>query len=182
MTSISKSTGIKILAGLLVASGIMTYGFKTHIAKAASNVAGLTGTYVCMTNRNFGPTAAWLTSNSSSNSQIGANTMAIIDFDKGTQVGFAYANLNWGNTGSGNSAPTAQVITFTGTFTMANGPVTGSYTILNSLTFALNGSSKSDTGSTNMIPANSGNTLFISSTAPSAGNNPTPETGVCQKQ
>ena len=73
MTLISKSTGIKIFLGLLAASGIMTYGFKTHIAKAAVGVTGLTGKYGCMTNRNFPPTTAWL----NGNNNTGANFLYI---------------------------------------------------------------------------------------------------------
>lgn len=162
MISISKSISIKILAALFIASGIMTYGFKTHIAKAAVGVTGLTGKYGCMTNRNFPPTTEWLTGNSNT----GANFLYILDFDAGTGVAAIFLNNNWGL----KNNVTSSVVAASGAFTQANGPAAGIYTI-----------NFTDGQSYNLVPVNSGNTLFLSA-ASTVNYGTTPETGICQKQ
>ena len=167
MIPISKTTSIKILAGLLVASGIMTYGFNTHIAKAAVGVTGLTGKYSCVGNRNFAPMMA----NLQNSSTVGANFLTILDFDAHTESGIIFTNSNWNQ-----SSVTSSTFTYTGTFTETAGPISGSYKITTSISFS-NGST--GTSSTNILLANSGNTFFYSTDAAS---NISPETGVCQKQ
>ena len=161
-----------LLAGLLVAAGISTYTIKIKDAKAAVGVSGLTGKYSCMTNKNFPPSFTYLTGVNSN--VVGANTLGIFDFDAHTTNLIIYTNSNW-NT----QTVSASTATATGTFSEAAGPITGSYTLTHSVTFSVGGGV--NTVAMNMIPSNSGNTLFISLT-PTTGNGQTPETGVCQKQ
>jgi hypothetical protein len=161
-----------LLVGLLIAAGVGGYIVKIKDAKAAVGVSGLTGKYSCMTNRNFPPSNTYLTGAGSNT--VGANTLGIFDFDAHTLNLIIYYNSAW-NTQS----TTAGVSTGTGSFTEATGPITGSYTLTNRITFAVDGSV--GTVAINMVPSNSGNTLFLS-ISPTTGNGQTPETGVCQKQ
>lgn len=164
------NSGIKfnpklLLVGLLVAAGVSTYVVKIKEAKAAG-VSGLSGTYSCMTNRNFAPMMTYMQGSTG----VGANTLATFNFDTGGVEIAVYTNSAWGT-----SNPTAQVGSTTGTFTQATGPITGSYTLSATVT------GNSNPIKMNVLPSNAGNTLFVSMT-PSTGNGGTPETGVCQKQ
>jgi len=171
------NSGIKfnpklLLVGLLVAAGVSTYVVKIKEVKAAVGASGLTGKYSCMTNRNFSPSFTYLTGANSNT--VGANSLAILDFDAHTTNLIIYTNSAWNTQNT-----TAAVGTGTGTFSEASGPITGSYTLNHSVTFSTGGGA--NTVAMNIVPSNSGNTFFLS-LSPTTGNGQTPETGVCQKQ
>ncbi len=138
----------------------------------ASNVAGLTGSYVCMTNRNFAPFAASLIGSSSK----GSNALFNINFDTGQMSGIVSVTDNWGQT---SPKPVQSNITISGTFNLSAGLISSSYLITN--TFTTSGSNSAVTNSANVMVANSGNTLFFSM-VPNPNSAAEPETGICQKQ
>jgi len=145
---------LSVLACMIIATGA-----------SAAGVSGLTGKYSCLTNRNFAPAVAY----DQGSSSTGANFMFTLDFDTQTAGMLIFLNSGW-NTGS----LSAKVVSGSGvSFTQSNGPVTGFYVV--TVTFPNGGGSKS----WNILPANSGNTLFLSNTGNEA---PEPETGICQKQ
>jgi hypothetical protein len=155
-----------LLIGLLIAAGVSTYAVKMKDAKAAVGISGLTGKYSCMGNRNFAPVMASIVNANT----VAANFLVIIDFDAGTTSGIVFANSAW------NTAQvTSSSLIGTGTFTVVAGPITGSYQAIETAT--INGSTV--TSRINMIPSNSGNTLFYSGDSSTTTR---PETGVCQKQ
>jgi hypothetical protein len=155
-----------LLVGLLIAAGVSTYVVKMKDARATVAVSGLTGKYSCVGNRNFAPTIAYL----QSSTDVGANFLTILNFDARTTSTIAFLNSNW-NQGS----VSATTFTADGTFTEAIGPIPGSY----QLTQTMRVSGTDFIFKVNILPSNSGNTLFYSA---SASTDLTPETGVCQKQ
>jgi hypothetical protein len=147
----------------------------TFVSQAnAANIAGLTGSYVCLTNRNFAPFASSLVGASGKSS----NVLSLINMDTLQFSGIVSVTTNWGQT---SPKPVQSNIVSNGSFTISNGLISGSYTINNSFTAIVGGTTYSGTNSINMIPANSGNTLFISM-VPSQDSAAEPETGICQKQ
>ena len=138
----------------------------------AANIAGLTGSYVCMTNRNFAPFAASIIGDSSK----GSNTLINFNFDTSQMSGIVSVTDNWGQT---SPKPTQSNITASGTFTVSAGLISTSYQI--TYTFTASGFNRAVTNSANFMVANSGNTLFLSM-VPNPNSANEPETGVCQKQ
>ena len=140
----------------------------------AANIAGLSGSYVCMTNRNFAPFAANLVGSSGTSS----NTLGIVNMDTMQTSIIVSTTSNWGQT---SPRPVQSNIVVTGSFKISSGLIAGSYTITNELNSTYDGKPVKFTVSLNMIPANSGNTLFTS-VVPNPDSAKEPETGVCQKQ
>jgi hypothetical protein len=138
----------------------------------AANIAGLTGSYVCMTNRNFAPFAASIVGASGKSS----NALFNINFDTGQMSGIVSVTDNWGQT---SPKPVQSNITISGTFNLSAGLISSSYLITN--TFTASGSNSAVTNSANFMVANSGNTLFFS-LVPNPNSAAEPETGICQKQ
>jgi hypothetical protein len=140
----------------------------------AANIAGLSGTYVCLTNRNFAPFAA----NIVGVSGVGSNVLGLYNMDTLQMSGIVSITTGWGQS---SPTPVQSNLAANGSFKISSGLIAGSYTITNYFT-VVEGSKKNNvTNSMNMIPANSGNTLFISM-VPNPDSAKIPETGVCQKQ
>jgi hypothetical protein len=125
MISISKSTSIKFLVGLLVASGIMTYGFKSQIVKAASTTpTGQCGAIMNITPQNISPVAA--------NQSYGSSALMYVDFTalkitaRATVASFP-SNYTTPSTTSG--FPTYVTNTVTTAFTLTAGPVPNTYVL-----------------------------------------------------
>lgn len=160
-----------LIAGLLVAAALATYGVKMKDARAAG-FSGLTGTYSCMTNVNFPPMTNFLTTRGTYSY---ANSLAVINFTTGAINISSYQNNAFGNA----TNPQPIVVPYAGTFTESAGNIPGSTAL--TATVAGNPSPLS----INILPANSGNTVFIQALFTgtlSSGNGQIPETGVCQKQ
>ena len=153
---------------LLIILIFLSTGFQTVYA---ANIAGLTGSYVCITNRNFAPFAASIVGASGKS----ANTLTNINFDSNQISGIISVTENWGQT---SPKPVQSTIIINGTFTVSAGLTSTSYQIFN--TFTVAGSSGAVSNAINFMIANSGNTLFLS-IVPGA-NAAEPETGICQKQ
>jgi hypothetical protein len=167
-----KFTSKIVLAGLLIAVGISTYVVKIKEAKAAG-ISGLTGTYSCMSNRNFAPFM-----NSMQNSdRVGSNFLMTLNFDNSNAALIAALQSAWN---SSTAQPTTTVVSATGTFIQTAGLIPGSFGV--TATFTSSGAS--GIRAFNVLPANSGNTLFISNAMVTGGADSgiEPETGVCQKQ
>lgn len=129
----------------------------------------LSGQYGCLLNKNFG---GYSTNNNSSNGFTGSNYLMYFDFTAGTFAFNIVGVTNWGLPGI---ATKSQAIP-SATVTVSAGPIVNTFTATVTLGF---------TGAQNMItfnlmPTNSGNTLFLQEGV--AGNNDgEPSTGVCNK-
>ena len=110
----------------------------------AANIAGLTGSYVCMTNRNFAPFAASIVGVSDKSS----NTLMNFNFDTGQMSGIVSVTDNWGQT---SPKPVQSNITASGTFTVSAGLIFSSYLMTN--TFTVSGFNGTVTNSANFMVA-----------------------------
>ena len=141
-----------------------------HPLLSASNIAGLSGSYVCLSNKNFAPFSSFR----QGMSDVGANNLGIWNFDNFQSSSIVSLTASWGQ-----SNVTERDGTLSGSFTITLGPISGSYTA--NFLVAINGdSTNTTTYAVNFIPGNGGNTLFISSST--ANTKKEPETGICQKQ
>lgn len=140
----------------------------------AANIAGLSGTYVCLTNKNFAPFAANLIGSNG----VASNNLSLINMDTMQLSSISSTTSNWGKT---TPSPSQTNIVSTGSFKLSPGLIAGSYIVTSEMTTTIGGKAINFTVSSNLIPANSGNTLFTS-TAANSDASKEPETGVCQKQ
>jgi hypothetical protein len=140
----------------------------------AANIAGLSGSYVCMTNKNFAPFAANLVGSN----VVGSNTLGLFNMDTMQGKVILSTTNNWGQS---SPTPLQSNKVATGSFSISPGLIAGSYTIKMLFSIVEGSTTFNINNSINMIPANSGNTLFIS-TAPNPDSAKEPENGVCQKQ
>jgi hypothetical protein len=138
-------------------------------AAFASNIAGLTGSYTCVSNKNLaGFNVYELTAGT-----VGVNSLSTMNFDAGTLTGLINLVSNFGT--SNVSTATS---TLSASLTVGPGIFSGNYAI--NLSNLLVGGSPASAPGFYMTPANSNNTLFITSIPATTGG--VPETGVCQKQ
>jgi hypothetical protein len=140
----------------------------------AANIAGLSGTYVCLTNKNFAPFAANLIGSTG----VASNNLSLINMDTMQLSSISSTTSNWGKT---TPSPLQSNLVSTGSFKISSGLIAGSYIVTSEMTTTIGGKVINFTVLTNLIPANSGNTLFTS-TASNSDASKEPETGVCQKQ
>ena len=148
----------KVVIAILVVIGVATFAYKIPETKAQVSPA-LTGKYGCLGNSNAAP---YMISNQGNN--VYMNFIGIIDMDTRTASGTASvtSNFNAANTTQSNDVVSDM------TFTMAQGPFPGSYTVTYS-------SGAIDT----VVLVNSGNTILSKSVTTGPGT--MTETSVCQK-
>jgi hypothetical protein len=146
----------KVVVAAFLALGAIALVQKIPETKAQASSA-LTGKFACITNANALP---FLTAKNNQTAFI--SSLAIIDFDTNASSStITYV------TRFNTNAASQQSDEVSGTFTVASGPITGTYTI----TFSVGGVYV-------FAPVNSGNTaLFKTKELGDA----MPETGVCQK-
>jgi hypothetical protein len=147
----------KVVIAILAVIGITTLAYKIPETKAQTSPA-LTGKYGCLGNSNAAPYMI-----SKQGGDVYMNFIGIIDMDTRT------ANVTNSVTSNFNAANTTQSNdVVSNTFTMAQGPFPGSYTV----TF-------SSGGIETMVPVNSGNTILSKSVKTGPGT--MTDTTVCQK-
>ena len=147
----------KVVIAILAVIGITTLAYKIPETKEQTSPA-LTGKYGCLGNSNAAPYMI-----SKQGGDVYMNFIGIIDMDTRT------ANVTNSVTSNFNAANTTQSNdVVSNTFTMAQGPFPGSYTV----TF-------SSGGIETMVPVNSGNTILSKSVKTGPGT--MTDTTVCQK-
>lgn len=148
----------KVVIAILVVIGVATFAYKIPETKAQASPV-LTGKYGCLGNSNAAPYMI-----SKQGGDVYMNFIGILDMDTRT------ANATNSVTSNFNAANTTQSndVLSDITFTMAQGPFPGSYTV----TF-------SSGGIETMVPVNSGNTILSKSVKTGPGT--MTDTTVCQK-
>ncbi|MBU3596221.1 hypothetical protein ICN10_07365 [Polynucleobacter sp. 86C-FISCH] len=157
MTHISQKSKF-IFGALAFTCGVAIFGMKINDSRAQTS--GLSGKYGCLENSNAVAVQAPYTG-----SEVFMNSMVYVDFDARTYASTSSVTNRFNQAGASQS-----VSNISGTFTVATGPITGSYTM------RLTGGG----GATaTLMPVNSGNTLLYATA--NLGTGTLPSTGVCQK-
>ena len=138
----------------------------------AQQTTSLTGQYGCILNKNFGGYNIALIKSSSDGTTTGSNYLMYFDFNSKTLEINVVGLKTWGVA----SIITSSVSAKNGTITVANGPLTNTFTVTG--TFYSPG--YSFVSSYNLMPVNGGATLLLQEGTAESGDKE-PATGACNK-